>query len=145
MVGLHWTENTSFAHYGRSGLQMLGYDPKEDIRLTRQVALPGFYFDDTARASTHESLMNELPERIHQYQSIGGIPFSNLFASLTNESPATSDIFRAVISDLAKEGVVEIVDKSSNTLRERSPKNTDIIRPSKQRRLFLPGNQGKNK
>ena len=26
MVGLHWKESTSFAHYGRSGLHMLGYD-----------------------------------------------------------------------------------------------------------------------
>ena len=27
MVELHWIENTSFVHFGRPGLLMLGYDP----------------------------------------------------------------------------------------------------------------------
>ena len=138
MVGLHWTENTSFAHYGRSGLQMLGYDPGEDFRLTRQAALPMFCFDDTARSSTQESLMNELPERLHGYGKQGGIPFFELFASLTNESPATSDIFQSVVSNLAKEGMIEIINYRTGRGKEGIPNNLDIIKPSKQRRMFLP-------
>lgn len=137
MVGLHWTENTSFSHYGRSGLNMLGYDPKEDSRLNRQLPLPGFFFDGTARSATHQALVEELPERIHPFRRSGGIPFDVLFSKLTNESPATSDIFRAAIEDLAIEGAIEVRDRTGTTKRKRGVQHpSDIINPARQRQFF---------
>lgn len=82
--------------------------------------------------------MNELPERLHGYGKQGGIPFFELFASLTNESPATSDIFQSVVSNLAKEGMIEIINYRTGRGKEGIPNNLDIIKPSKQRRMFLP-------
>src|SRR5205807_10591228 len=67
MVSLHWLENTSFAHFGRPGLLMLGYDQDEDIKITGQPVFPEFRFDEFALASTHDSLMDELPERLFRF------------------------------------------------------------------------------
>ena len=136
MVGLHWSENTSSAHYGRSGLGMLGYDPTEDFRLTGQ---PVFFFDESARSSTHEALMGELPAKIHEYRKQGGVPFDTLFANLTNESPATSEIFRGVIAELVKEGEIEVGDKTSTKNRRLGVQHgSDIIVPSKQKKIRWP-------
>jgi len=136
MVGLHWKESTSFAHYGRSGLRMLGYDQQHDAEWTRQQMLPGFYFDDTALASSQEDLLEQLPERIF---NIGeGVVFSELFAALTNECPVTAEIMKGVLADLAKEGVIQVRDKTGLTTRRAGvQRDSDVIIPSRQKRLFL--------
>jgi len=139
MVGLHWKENTSFAHYGRSGLQMLGYDEDLDKMLTSQTVLPGFYFDETALASSQDALIQQLPERINPFAD--GIAFNDFFAQVTNEAPVTADAMKDVLNLLAREGVVEVRDKAGQ--KKRSAKITagsDVLVPSPQKRLFLPGN-----
>jgi hypothetical protein len=102
MVGLHWQESTAFAHYGRSGLRMLGYDQNQDSQWTKQQMLPGFFFDATALVSSQEQLTDQLPERIHGFKD--GIPFHKLFAGLTNECPVTAQIMKEVLTDLASQG-----------------------------------------
>ncbi len=135
MVGLHWKENRSFAHYGGSGLQMLGYDPKYDSDLTRQRMLPEFHFDQTARASSHEELLRQLPERI--FPSKDGITFQSLFSSLTNECPVTAEIMKDVLNDLAKDGTIRVQDKQKLIIRRAGIRHdSDIILPNPQRRLF---------
>lgn len=137
MVTLHWEENTSFAHFGRSGLNMLGYDPALDHDLSPQDFLPGFFFDQTALASSQESLIHQLPEQVSGFPN--GVPFKDFFAQVTNGCPATLEIMRKVLSELAKEGAIEVRDSSGGTKRSRlitSP--NDIILPSGQKRLFLP-------
>lgn len=137
MVAEHWRQNTSFAHYGRSGLQMLGYDPDEDFTLTKQQALPGFYFDDSARASSHECLLEQLPERL--FDSKDGIQFDQFFAAITNETPVTSEIIKDVLEDLAREGIVKVQGQKGEKRQGRIQRGSDIIIPSKQKRLFMPG------
>ncbi len=134
MVGLHWKESTSFAHYGGSGLRMLGYDQDLDAEWTNQKMLPGFFFDDTALASSHEELLEQLPKRIFDFGD--GVAFDSLFASLTNECPVTADIMKGVVADLAAEGEIYIRDKSGNPRRGKVQQNSDIIIPSRQKRLF---------
>lgn len=135
MVGLHWSENTSFAHYGGSGLQMLGYDPSEDFRNTCQKMLPGFYFDETARAASYEQLLEQLPERLARQPD--PIPFGQLFADLTNETPATSHLFKEVLSELAREGIIQVRDNSGATVRRAGiQRETDLIIVSKQKRFI---------
>jgi three-Cys-motif partner protein len=136
MVELHWKENTSFIHYGRSGMSMLGYDPDADPKITRQKCLPEFCFDLTALASTEEALFDELPEKISGFKD--GVPFEQFFADVTNETPATSEIMANVLVDLARQGVIEIRDKTGQTSRRSSLRKSDIILPSRQGRLFLP-------
>lgn len=134
MVGLHWKECTDFAHYGRSGLRMLGYDQRKDEEWSKQKMLPGFYFDDTALASSQEELIEELPERIHPNKD--GIPFNGLFAELTNDCPVTAEIMMDVVSDLARQGIVRIVSKKGTSRRRGLQHGTDIIIPSRQTRIF---------
>lgn len=135
MVGLHWQESTSFAHYGRSGLRMLGYDQRLDAEWTQQKMLPGFYFDDTALASSQDELLEQLPERI--FGATDGIAFSELFANLTNECPVTADIMKDVLAELAADGVIKVSDKTGEKSRRgRVQHGSDIIIPSRQKRLF---------
>lgn len=135
MVGLHWSENTSFAHYGGSGLRMLGYDPAEDFNSTQQKMLPGFYFDETARAASYEQLLDQLPERLAR-QSCPK-PFVQLFAEITNETPATSGLIKEVLADLAREGIIRVRDKSGATARRAGiQRETDLIIVSKQTRFI---------
>ena len=134
MVGLHWQENSSFAHFGGSGLGMLGYDQTIDAELTKQRLLPGFFFDQTALISSQEELMGQLPRHLHRYED--GIPFSDLFAKLTNETPVTADIMRDVLKDLVREGLIQVRDKHGAARRAGVRHGTDVVIPSKQRRLF---------
>ncbi|MCA9109522.1 MAG: three-Cys-motif partner protein TcmP [Planctomycetaceae bacterium] len=135
MVELHWDENTSFSHFGRSGLNMLGYDPAEDFELTGQHSLPAFYFDETAMALTQVSLFDELPGRIHPFAD--GIQFQDFFGSITNETPASSFIIKRVLAELSRTGEIKIRDKTGNTVRQRGiQKSSDVITPSSGRSLF---------
>jgi three-Cys-motif partner protein len=136
MVGLHWQESTSFAHYGRSGLRMLGYDQEHDAEWTGQKMLPGFFFDETARVSSQEELLEQLPERILNHSN--GIQFIELFSTLTNECPVTAEIMKGVLNDLAKQGVIQVKDKTgAKSRRAGIQHDSDIIIPSRQMRLFL--------
>ena len=54
-----------------------------------------------------------LPERL--FDKPQDVSFNELFAELTNESPATSQIMQEVIADLAREGVLQIRDKTLTT------------------------------
>jgi hypothetical protein len=136
MVGLHWKESTSFAHYGRSGLRMLGYDQQRDADWTNQHMLPGFYFDETALVSSQEELLEQLPEWVSTFGD--GIPFNELFSMLTNECPVTAEIMMGVLSDLAKEGVIQVRDKTGTKTRHATIQHhSDVIIPSRQKHLFL--------
>jgi hypothetical protein len=137
MVGLHWAENNSFAHFGRAGLAMLGYDQDNDFQITRQPMLPTFEFDAGARVATTECLLSELPERLYGFRD--GIAFKELFAGLTNETPATSELVKVALEVMQKESAIEIRDKTGLVKRVAGVQRpTDIITPSIQRRLFIP-------
>ena len=136
MVGLHWKESTAFAHYGRSGLRMLGYDQEFDAEWTGQRMLPGFYFDETALVSSQEELMAQLPERLFAHRD--GIDFNNLFATLTNECPVTGEIMKGVLADLMREGVLQVRDRTgTKTRRSGIQHGSDVLIPSRQKRLFM--------
>ena len=131
MVGLHWDENTSFAHYAGAGLSMLGYDPDRDTKITGQP----FLFDQDAREHTMESLLNDLPGRIRETKD--GVEFGDFFARVTNETPATSDLLKSVLTILRKEGIIEIRAFDGLTRRSGIQNRTDIIKPSSQPSLFV--------
>jgi len=136
MLELHWKMSTSFSHYGGSGLRMFGYNQARDSSWTRQRMLPGFYFDETARISSHEELLEQLPHEVFKFPD--GITFHDLFSKLTNDSPATAEIMKHVLTDLAKEGVIEVREKSGLKQRRAGIQHgSDIVIPSPQMRLFM--------
>lgn len=135
MVGLHWQKQNYFAHYGRPGLRMLGYDSSKDPQITGQFAFPEFSFDKTAQKRTTAALLEEIPQWL-QYRR-EGIPFFELFADLTNETPASSEIMRSALGELAKRQEVEIIDPDTQKRRKSTRvRNKDLIRTPNQRLLF---------
>lgn len=136
MMGLHWQESTAFAHYGRSGLRMLGYDPSLDSEWSGQQMLPGFFFDETARASSQAELQEQLPEVIHPFAN--GITFNELFAQVTNDCPVTAQIMMEVTGDLVREGLIKVRSSKGSSRRFGVLRGSDIVIPSRQKRLFLP-------
>ena len=133
MVGLHWQENTSFAHFGGSGLAMLGYDSRNDAKLTKQNLLPGFYFDQTALVSSQEELMQQLPSRVFSFDD--GVTFNDLLSGVTNETPVTADIMKGVLKELVKEKQIVVRDKSGAIRRSGIQHASDMILPNRQLRL----------
>jgi hypothetical protein len=118
MVGLHWEQNTSFAHYGRSGLRMLGYDQETDQEWTQQSLLPAFHFDCIALAAPLTYLINCQ----HDFTgSEGQKTFEDIFSQLTNETPVTAEIMSEVLSDLARQGVIHVHDKTGTRRRAGIP------------------------
>ncbi len=138
MTGLHWEKYTHFTHYGHAGLTMFGYDPGRDESITgnRTRTFAEFHFDEHARELTEEALFGELPARIAPAKE--GVSFQNLFDALTNETPATSDILKEVVRELAREGQLQVKDASGSTRHAGSKvRNSDIIIIPKQTRLIL--------
>ncbi len=136
MVELHWLEKTSFAHFGRPGLVMLGYDQDDDIRIAgEQLPLAEFRFDEQAHRATHECLMEELPARLFTFTD--GITYEQLFSRLTNETPATSEIIKAALAVMLAGGEIDIRDATGLVKRTAGIQHsTDVIKPSGQRLLF---------
>jgi hypothetical protein len=136
MMGVHWELQNSFAHYGRPGLKMLGYRPDEDVFVTNQPCFSGFFFDDKAKALSHGALLEELPAAI--FSEPQPIPFSELFSKISNETPATSELLRRCLSELAKEKTVVIKDRTGSTVRKSGIQHdSDLIILPRQKRLFL--------
>jgi hypothetical protein len=141
MVGLHWELNNCFAHYGKPGLNMLGYDPDQDLTLKPQTWLPGFFFDETAKNLTLESLYAELPFFLHRTGE--PIDFKTLFSKISNETPSTSDILREVIRDLTIDGVISVRDRTGLTTRRAGAQDdSDVIIINKHQQIFLWGPLG---
>jgi hypothetical protein len=135
MMGIHWEQTNSFAHYGRPGLNMLGFDPGEVVTSSSQAWLPGFYFDDTAKDLTLEAILQELPKYLTDKRE--SVDVRSLFAEISNDTPATVALLREVVRELAYDGVFEIRDKTGLTVRRRGVQSdTDVIYMARQMRLF---------
>ncbi|MGE3818324.1 MAG: three-Cys-motif partner protein TcmP [Isosphaeraceae bacterium] len=135
MMGIHWEHTNSFAHYGRPGLNMLGFDPDEGVSGPSQALLPGFYFDETAKDLTLEATLRELPRFLTNKRDL--IDVRSLFAEISNDTPATVALLREVLKELAADGVFEIRDKTGLTVRQKGVQfDTDVIHMARQMRLF---------
>ncbi|WP_165073521.1 three-Cys-motif partner protein TcmP [Paludisphaera rhizosphaerae] len=135
MTSVHWERHNSVAHFGGAGLKMLGYDPELDVLATGQPYFPEFHFDDKAEARTEDSLLEDLPRRI--YELPAGLDFGSIFARITNETPATSDMIRKSIRILNKEGLLRVKDSSGHTERKAGvQRNDDLVLIPPQKLLF---------
>ena len=95
-----------------------------------------FYFDNKAKALTREALFEELPSLIYDYTA--PINFRSLFSNISNETPATSQILRLSLRDLATEGQIIIKDESGGIVRRAGvQRDSDIILIPRQKRLFF--------
>jgi three-Cys-motif partner protein len=86
---LHQNASTQ-AHFGRSGLDMLSYDPSEEGAL--------YLFDQIGRATAHGQLVDDIPRLV----SAAGdaLEVADFYQGIYNRTPAhTDDIHQAVIDN----------------------------------------------
>jgi hypothetical protein len=112
MTQLHWSLANHFVHHGAAGLDLLGYHPHDDTSLSRQEA---FAFDGSARDRTARALRQDLPE--HLWRCPDGVPFSHLFRTIVNGTPAHSGMIKDAIVDLVNDGALVIRGPEGGMLR----------------------------
>lgn len=79
------------AHFGRSGLHMLSYDPAHDGGTL-------YLFDDLARQAAKDQLMGDIPRLISDSGDVIGV--GDFYESIYNVTPAhTDDIHAAIIGN----------------------------------------------
>ncbi|MGJ5129930.1 MULTISPECIES: three-Cys-motif partner protein TcmP [unclassified Bradyrhizobium] len=119
-------QNSSMqAHFGRSGLHMLSYDPNDTANSL-------YLFDVSGRASAQKQLVEDIPRLVAEFGDTVGM--ADFYGSIYNMTPAhTDDIHAAIIenSDL------EVVTEGGG---ERRKANTigsnDMLRLKRQRSFF---------
>lgn len=113
------------AHFGRSGLNMLSYDPKHD-----EGAL--YLFDVSGRASAKEQLLGDIPRLITE--SGDAMPVRDFYESIYNITPAHADDVHAAIIENPD---LEVITPGGG---ERRRANTiaadDVIKMKKQISFF---------
>jgi hypothetical protein len=86
---LHNNASTQ-AHFGRSGLNMLSYDPKEEGSL--------YLFDLDGRKKAFEELVYDIPRFVAEYGD--ALTVADFYLGIYNSTPAHSkDINRAILEN----------------------------------------------
>ena len=133
MTTVHWNYNNHFIHYGGAGIDMfhaLGYESARDASFTGQDSL-GFLFDDPAKQSSIDALVQQLPPLIFARDE--GVSFGELFRSTCNSSPADSAKYKEALGLLARQGEIEIVTANGGYRQKGSTiANADQLVPSRQ-------------
>jgi len=113
------------AHFGRSGLNMLSYNPKHDEGML-------YLFDVSGRASAKEQLLGDIPRLI--MESGDAMPVMDFYESIYNITPAHADDVHAAIIENPD---LEVITPAGG---ERRKANTigvnDIIKVKIQRSFF---------
>jgi three-Cys-motif partner protein len=118
--------NASFqAHFGRSGLNMLYYDPRHDEGKL-------YLFDNDGRAVSKEQLLNDIPRLINEFGN--AMTMLDFYESIYNMTPAhADDIHDAIIENPD----VEIITPAGSERRKANKISVvDIIKVKSQRSFF---------
>jgi three-Cys-motif partner protein len=117
--------SSSQAHFGRSGLHMLAYDPSEADSML-------YVFDEAGRAQAKIQLHDDIPRVITNYGDAIGV--GDFYASIYNATPAHMlDINSAIIDNPDLEVITEDGGerRKANTIRI-----SDTLRMKHQRSFF---------
>lgn len=116
--------SSSQAHFGRSGLNMLSYNPSEDGTL--------YLFDQSDREKAKVQLLDDIPRLISKCGDVIGV--GNFYEGIYNITPAHSDDVHAAIIENPD---VEVITPSGG---ERRKPNTitinDVLKLRCQRSFF---------
>ena len=135
MAQVHWEVNNHFIHHGRAGLEMLGYDPINEVGT--QVLLP-YMFDDDAKSRTHVSLLEDLPRS--QLLDGDGRTHGDLLTQISNDTPGTHLQVQEALIELQAHKEIEIVTPAGNLRRSAAGiKPDDRIRRCSQYVLRMDG------
>lgn len=114
------------AHFGRSGLNMLSYDPRHDSGSL-------YLFDASGREGAREQLMIDIPRLISGTGDTVGV--GDFYENIYNSTPAHSDdIHRAIIDNPE----VEVITPAGGERRSFSTIRVDDILRLKRQTTFFP-------
>ena len=113
------------AHVGRSGLNMLSYDPRHDESTL-------YLFDDTGRASARSQLLDDIPRLVTEAGD--AIPVIEFYESIYNVTPAHADDVHAAIIENPD---LEVITQAGGERRKANTiAVTDVIKLKRQRSFF---------
>ena len=119
-------ENASLqAHFGRSGLNMLYYDPTHDDGML-------YLFDDNGRATAKEQLLGDIPRLVTEAGD--AIPIIEFYEGIYNSTPAHADDVHAAIIENPE---LEVITPGGGKRRKANTIGVkDIIKLKRQRSFF---------
>ena len=112
---------TAQAHFGRSGLSMLSYDPAQEGAL--------YLFDEQGRREAHKQLYDDIPRVV---ANVGdAILLRDLYRTIYNETPAHMDDIHKVM--IENPDLEVITPKGASRRKPTSIKADDMLRIKTQR------------
>lgn len=121
---LHQDQATQ-VHYGRHGLNMLSYDPRDNVRL--------YLFDENSRISAKDALRDDVPRFVDE--SGDALLVMDFYAAAYSETPAHSDDIHQIIIESPD---LEVITESGGSRRVANTiKPTDTLRLKNQKSMFF--------
>lgn len=118
-------ERTTQVHFGRSGLNMLSYDPENEGQL--------YLFDSNSRMSAKESLSEDIPRLIAQAGDV--LAMEDFYKAAYSETPAHSDDIHETI--IASPDIEVITESGGERRKHNTIKIGDTLRLKTQRSMFF--------
>ncbi|TYR36057.1 three-Cys-motif partner protein TcmP [Mesorhizobium microcysteis] len=114
------------AHFGRSGLNMLSYDPTHDEGML-------YLFDISGRASAKNQLLGDIPRLITE--SGNAMPVMDFYESIYNITPAHADDVHAAIIENPD---LEVITPAGGERRKANTIGVDDVIKIKKQISFFP-------
>jgi three-Cys-motif partner protein len=113
------------AHFGRTGLNMLSYDPSHEGQL--------YLFNADSRQDSKESLYEDIPRFVAE--SGDAIKVQDFYASAYSETPAHSEDIHEMI--MLNDDIEVITESGGLRRKANSIKPTDTLKMKSQKSLFF--------
>jgi three-Cys-motif partner protein len=123
---------TIVSHYGGAGLDMLGYNNKNDVKNIKGSLfddIETYNFDNIAKLQSHTKLLEEIPRELHNNPSL----FNKFYLQHSNHTPADKEMVRMAMEELLQ-GKEIIID---NRNPRKRVKDTDILSLNNQRKIYF--------
>lgn len=121
------------AHFGRSGLNMLSYDPRHDEGTL-------YLFDGVGRATAKNQLMDDIPRLLSEMGD--ALPMTEFYEDIYNLTPAHSDDVHAAIIENPD---LQVLTPAGGERRKANTIGAGDIIKLKDQRSFFPMFLGVNK
>lgn len=118
--------STAQAHFGRSGLNMLSYDPSDESGML-------YLFDEDGRRRAQSQLFDDVPRLI--LESGDAVSVSSFYESIYNVTPAHSDDVHSAIMANAD---IEVITPTGGKRRKATAINVQDTLKLKKQKSFFP-------
>jgi len=124
-VVLH-DNSSSQAHFGKSGLNMLSYDPShENAEL--------YLFDESGRESAKRQLLDDIPRLVSEHGDVVGM--SEFYENIYNATAAHKDDIHAAITENPD---LEVITPSGGERRKANTISSNDVMKLKKQKSFFP-------